>query len=358
MSSSSLRIGLVGFGYWGTKLARNVADVATCTLAAVCDASDERRAAAAEQYGARTFPSLDALLADGNIDGVLLATPAGDHYAQARAALFAGKHVMVEKPLAMTTEQCDELQRLADERALVLMTAHTFLYSAPVRLLRRLIDDGELGTILYCYSQRLNLGAIRSDTSAMWDLAPHDVSIFLYLLGATPTMVSAQQFSLIEDRQEDIGMVTMAFPGGAVGHVHVSRLDPRKVREFTIVGDRKMAVYDDTDPEMPVRIYDKGVERTDEDPLEAIIHADFARHNLELRSGDIVVPQVVGREPLRVEIEDFADSIVEGRQPLSSGRLGRNVVAVLEAAERSSVLGGEPMAPVQPEEDPDARAAA
>jgi predicted dehydrogenase len=351
-------MGLAGFGYWGTKLARNVADAPACELAAVCDASDERRDAAAAQYGARTFDAFDAMLADGDVDAVLLATPAGDHHAQARAALFAGKHVMVEKPLAMSTEHCDELERLAAERGLVLMTGHTFLYSAPVRLLKQLIDEGELGEVLYCYSQRLNLGAIRSDTSAMWDLAPHDISIFLHLLGGTPTMVSAQQFSLIEDRQEDIGMVTMVFPGGTVGHVHVSRLDPRKVRELTIVGSRKKAVYDDTNPEMPVRIYDKGVDRRDEDPLEAIIHADFARHNLELRSGDVVAPHVVGREPLRLEVEDFAASIREGRVPVSSGRVGRDVVAVLEAADRSSVLGGEPMAPAQPEEDADARAAA
>jgi predicted dehydrogenase len=179
----------------------------------------------------------------------------------------------------------------------------------------------------------------------MWDLAPHDISIFLHLLGATPTMVSAQQFNLIGDRHEDIAMVTMAFPGGAVGHVHVSRLDPRKVRELTIVGDKKMAVYDDTNAEMPIRIYDKGVERHEQDMVDALMHADFARHNLDVRSGDVIAPKVVGREPLRVEMEDFADCILEGRTPVSSGRVGRDVVAVLEAADRSSVLGGEPMTP-------------
>jgi predicted dehydrogenase len=351
----SLRIGVAGFGFWGTKLARNIAEAPGGELAAVVDADGERRAAAAAQYGSATFPSVDALLTAGDVDAVVLATPAGDHFTQARAALLAGKHVMVEKPLALTTAECDTLRRLAAERRLVLMSGHTFLYSAPVRMLRSLIEGGELGTILYCYSQRLNLGAIRSDTSAMWDLAPHDVSIFLHLLGATPTMVSAQQFSLIEDRHEDIAMVTMVFPGGAVGHVHVSRLDPRKVRELTIVGDRKMAVYDDTDPEMPVRIYDKGIERHAEDPLDVLHHADFARHNLELRSGDVLAPKVVGREPLRVEIEDFVTCIREGGTPVSSGRMGRDVVAVLEAAHRSSVLGGEPMTPG---EDARARTAA
>ncbi|MCW3004575.1 MAG: oxidoreductase domain protein [Conexibacter sp.] len=355
MSVPSTAIGIAGFGYWGTKLARNVAEAPGSVLAAICDADADRRAAADEQYAVATHADVDALIADPTVDAVVLATPAGDHYAQARAALFAGKHVMVEKPLALSTEHCDELQRLAADRGLTLMTGHTFLYSAPVRMLKDLIDSGDLGDVLYCYSQRLNLGAIRSDTSAMWDLAPHDVSIFLHLLGATPAMVSAQQFSLIDDRHEDIAMVTMTFPGGAVGHLHVSRLDPRKVRELTIVGSRKMAVYDDTNPEMPVRVYDSGVERHDDGLADSLMHADFARHNLELRSGDITAPRVVGREPLRVEIEDFAACCASGATPVSSAQVGRDVVAVLEAADRSSVLGGEPMTPA---EVADARAAA
>jgi predicted dehydrogenase len=342
--SSSVRIALTGFGYWGTKLARNIADTPGCDLVAVCDGAPSRREAAATQYGVSVFATFDDLLAAPGIDAIVLATPAADHHAQARAALCFGRHVMVEKPLALRTSECDELLDLATARGLVHMTGHTFLYSAPVRMLRELITGGELGSVLYCYSQRLSLGAIREDASAMWDLAPHDISIFLYLLGSTPTMVSSQQFSLIGERREDIAMLTLTFPGGAVGHAHVSRLDPRKVRELTIVGDRKMVVYDDTNPEMPIRIYDRGVDRAAL-TVAGDLDEDFGHHNLQLRTGDMLAPNVVGREPLRVEIEDFVTSVAEGRRPVSDGALGRDVVAVLEAAERSSILGGQPAVP-------------
>jgi predicted dehydrogenase len=352
----SLRIGVAGFGFWGTKLARNVAEAPACTLTAVCDPDAGRRAAAAGQYaGIATCEAVPELLGRADVDAVILATPAGDHHAQARDALFAGKHVLVEKPLALTAAQCDELDALAAARGLTLMTGHTFLYSAPVRLLRELVTRGELGKVLYCYGQRLNLGAIRGDTSAMWDLAPHDVSILLYLLGGPPRMVSAQQFSLIDEPQADIAMLTMVFAGGAVGHLHVSRLDPRKVRQLTVVGDRKMAVYDDTDPETPVRVYDKGVSRPD-DLAMLMSEPGFGQHNLELRAGDMVAPKVTGREPLRVEVEHFVQCVQDRARPLTDGRNGRDVVAVLEAAERSSVLGGEPH--TLPRGADDARAAA
>lgn len=335
-----LRIGLAGFGFWGTKLARNIDEAPGAELAVVADNDAARRADAERRHHAATVLSADELVADPALDAIVLATPAGDHHAQARRALMAGKHVLVEKPLALTVEDCDELIALADSRGLVLMTGHTFLYSAPVQHIQGLIERGELGRLLYCSSQRLNLGAIRSDTSAMWDLAPHDVSVLLTMLGGLPSFVSAQQFSLIEEAHEDIAMLTMAFASGPVGHVQVSRLDPRKVRTLTIVGSEKMVVYDDTDGEMPVRIYDKGVAQAPDVDLH---HGSFAQHNAEVRSGDMVAPTVIGREPLRVEIEDFIGSIAEGRQPISSGQVGRDVVAVLAAAERSAALGGEPM---------------
>lgn len=338
-----VRIGLAGFGYWGTKLARNCVEADDCELVVVCDGDGERRDAARRQYGVATVAGFDELVAVPDLDAVICATPAEQHARHARAALMAGKHVMVEKPLATTTADCDALVALAQERRLQLMSGHTFLYSPAVELLKQLVDSGELGEILYCYSQRLSLGAIRDDTSAMWDLAPHDISIFLHLFGVLPRMVTAQQFSLLGARREDIAMVTMAFPSGAVGHVHVSRLDPRKVRELTIVGDRKMVVYDDTDPELPVRIYDRGVDRellSSSGPLDP----GFGFHKLSLRTGDVYAPNVSGSEPLRAEIDDFVGAVRGQRRPLSDGRIGRDVVAVLEAADRSSVIGGEPMA--------------
>ena len=336
-----VRIGVAGFGFWGTKLARNVDECPESALAVVCDPAEDRQQDVVDRYrDTDVVSSFDALLAREDVQAVMLATPAEDHFRQARAALFAGKHTFVEKPLALHTAECDELIALAGERGLILLTGHTFLYSPAVRMLSEIVASGELGQILYCSSQRLNLGAIRTDTSAMWDLAPHDIAILLHLFGGFPDAVSAQQFSLLGERREDIAMITMNFRSGPVGHVQVSRLDPRKVRELTIVGDRKMAVYDDTDAEMPIRIYDKGIA---ERPSADLHHADFARHNLEVRSGDIVAPIVGGREPLLLEIEYFVRAIVEGQDPVSSAQVGREVVAVLEAAERSAELGGEPV---------------
>lgn len=339
-----VRIGLAGFGYWGAKLARNCAESPACDLTVVCDGDADRRAAAVARHGVRSVATFGELVAAGDLDAVICATPAAEHAAQARTALLAGKHVMVEKPLALTTRDCDELLALAAARDLRLMTGHTFLYSPAVELLGSLVDSGELGQVLYCYSQRLSLGAFRGDTSAMWDLAPHDVSIFLHLLGGVPKMVTAQQFSLIDAEREDIAMVTMVFPSGAVGHVHVSRLDPRKVRELTIVGDRKMAVYDDTDPETPVRIYDRGIDRP-ACGLDGPFDTGFGQHKLTVRTGDMYAPNIAGSEPLRAEIEDFAAAVRERRAPRSDGRGGRDVVAVLEAADRSSLMGGQPMIP-------------
>jgi predicted dehydrogenase len=352
-----LNVGVAGFGFWGTKLARNVAEASATRLVAVCDLSAERRAAAAALYPAvATVSSVDELLGLADLDAVVLATPEATHHANAVAALRRGKHVLVEKPLALSVGHCAEMESLAAARGLTLMVGHTFLYSAPVRLLRELVASGELGEVLYCYAQRLNLGAIRSDVSAMWDLAPHDLSILLHVLGLAPVMVSAQQFSLIGEPVEDVAMVNMTFPGGAVGHVHVSRLDPRKVRQLVVVGDSKMAVYDDLDPDMPLKVYDKGVISADSGPQALLADAGFARHHLELRTGDVVAPKVTGREPLREEIEHFAHCIATDEAPLTGAPSGRAVVAVLEAAQASSALGGQPV--VVSEEPPGAYAAA
>lgn len=355
---SAVRVGLAGFGFWGSKLGRNLFETPNTRLIAVSDPDPGRRQAAKDQYGVdAAFGDVREMIASAPIDAVVLATPAEDHYTQARAALFAGKHVLVEKPLAMKVSDCEELERLAEERGLTLMVGHTFLYSSPVRALRELVRSGELGNVMYCAAQRLNLGAIRSDTSAMWDLAPHDVSIMLHLLDDLPVMVTAQQHALLDQPQEDVAFLSMMFSGGVVGHVHTSRLDPRKVRQLTVVGDRRMAVYDDTDFEAPLKVYDKGVDR-DETPLQAALaDAGFGHHRLEVRTGDMIAPKITMREPLRVEIDHFADCCLTGRIPDSDGRNGRDVVAVLEAAHQSSVLGGVPT-PVRKEADGDARAAA
>ena len=350
--SVPLNVGVAGYGYWGSKLARNVAESPLTRLRAICDSSAERRMAALAQHdGAQATESLDELLKVDGLDAVLLATPEATHHSCGLQALRRGKHVLVEKPLALSVAECLEMEALAEQRGLTLMVGHTFLYSPAVRMLRELVASGELGRVLYCYSQRLNLGAIRSDVSAMWDLAPLDVSILLHVLDAVPDSVSAQQFSLLGEAVQDVALVNMTFPGGSVGSVHVSRLDPRKVRQLVVVGDQKMAVYDDLDAEMPIKVYDRGVISSD-----VLSDTGFAVHHLALRSGDVVAPKVTGREPLREEIEHFAQCIAAGRRPLTDARGGRAVVAVLEAAQASSARGGQPQTVSQ--EGAGARAAA
>ena len=219
------------------------------------------------------------------------------------------------------------------------MVGHTFLYSEPVRMLRRLMDSGDLGRVLYTYAQRLNLGVIREDLNALWNFGPHDISIFLYLLDAMPVRVSARQFRVLNRRLEDVAFLVLEFPDGVVGHIHESWLDPRKVRELTVVGDHKMVVYDDTDVESPLRIYDKGVsplprpvgESSEAPPVSR--SEGFGEFKLQVRAGDLLIPRVVGPEPLRAEIEHFVSCAATGTKPLSDGAHGRDVVAVLEAAE-------------------------
>jgi predicted dehydrogenase len=339
---AEVAVGLAGAGYWGSKLARNIFEAKGCRLAAVCDPAPAQLEAVTGRYpGTRGIGELDQLLADSEIEAVVLATPASSHAEHAAMALRAGKHVMVEKPLALSLADADSLCELAEQTGLKLMVGHTFLYSEPVRMLRQLIVGGDLGQVLYVYAQRLNLGVIRQDLNALWNFGPHDVSILLYLMGQSPERVSARQFTVLDHELADVSFVVLEFPDGVVGHIHESWLDPRKVRQITVVGDEKMAVYDDTDPEAPIAIYDKGVTRS-EGAIESLRGGsqDFGEFKLEVRAGDVVLPRVEGREPLRVEVEHFAECVAGGASPLSDGAQGREVVAVLEAAERSTRENG------------------
>jgi predicted dehydrogenase len=267
----------------------------------------------------------------------VLATPASMHSAHARGGLESGKHVLVEKPLALDVADCERLVDLADSTGLTLMVGHTFIYSEPVRYLRRLIENGELGQLLYVYAHRLNLGVIREDLNALWNFGPHDISILLYLLRTVPTRVSAHEYSLLNRELEDVVFLVLEFPNNIVAHVHESWLDPRKIRQITVVGERKMVVYDDTDVEAPLRIYDKGItiERGDTPDRER----GFGEFKLATRTGDMLAPKVSSREPLQVEIEHFVACVRDGARPETDGRHARDVVAVLEAAERSARSG-------------------
>jgi predicted dehydrogenase len=336
---NEIALGLAGVGYWGSKLARNIHEAEGSRLAAICDSDPARLAATGDRYrDARQFHHLDELLASDEVDGVVFATPASRHAEHARAALEAGKHILVEKPLALTVEDCDDLVERAAASGLTVMVGHTFVYSEPIRYLRRLIEAGELGRVLYAYAHRLNLGVIREDLNALWNFGPHDVSILLFLLDRMPMRVTARQYSLLNREIEDVVFLVLEFPDGIVAHVHESWLDPRKIRELTIVGDRKMAVYDDTDVETPIRIYDKGIAMPDPDAVP-IGEAGFGEFKLETRSGDMLAPRVVSPEPLRIEIEHFVGCIATGERPETDVHHGRDVVAILEAAERSARTG-------------------
>ena len=335
---SEIAVGLVGVGYWGEKLARNIDDAAGARLAALCDADPERLTQVGERYReAARYGDLDELLADDQISAVVLASPASLHASHAHAAVAAGKHVLVEKPLALTLADCDDLIARSKTSGVKLMVGHTFIYSEPVRVLRRMIEAEELGRVLYAYAQRLNLGVIREDLNSLWNFGPHDISILLYLLGRRPERVSARMYSLLDRELEDVAFLVLEFPDGIVAHVHESWLDPRKIRQLTIVGDRKMAVYDDTDVETPLRIYDKGVALGGQSPGR---EAGFGEFKLETRTGDMLAPRVVSPEPLRVEIEHFVACVATDAQPETDAMHGRDVVAILEAAEKSATTGG------------------
>lgn len=346
-----LSVGLAGVGYWGSKLARNLFESKGCELRTMFDPDHERLQEAVSRYrDCRPEQDFEALIAASDVDALVFATPASMHAEHCRRALNAGKHVLVEKPLALSSAECVELSLLAQEKGLTLMVGHTFLFSEPVRLLRNLIDRAELGELLYVYGQRLNLGVIREDLNALWNFGPHDLSILLHLLDDNPVRISARQFSVLNRQLEDVAFVVVEFESGVVAHVHDSWLDPRKVRQFTVVGDHKMAVYDDTDHEGPLRIYDKGVRRAD-DGGEAVPRfgalrpeEGYGEFKLDVRAGDLVVPRVVGREPLRTEIEHFVECASTGATPLTDGWHGARVVAMLEAAEESARAEGRAVA--------------
>jgi predicted dehydrogenase len=332
-------VGLAGVGYWGSKLARNLDEAGGCRLVAICDPDPARLADAGTRHReAERCATLADLLAHEELEAVVLATPASLHAEHVRAALEAGKHVLVEKPLALTLADCDDLIRRADANGLTLMVGHTFIYSEPVRYLRGLLDAGEIGRLVYAYAHRLNLGVIREDLNALWNFGPHDVSILLYLLDRMPLRVSARQYSLLNRKVEDVVFLVLEFPDEIVAHVHESWLDPRKIRELTVVGDRKMVVYDDTDVETPLRIYDKGVTLPDVGVIPSS-ESGFGEFKLMTRSGDMLAPRVPTREPLRVEVEHFADCIASGTRPDTDARHGRDVVAILEAADLSARTG-------------------
>ena len=326
-TSSPLHIALVGYGYWGPNLARNFHQLAGVKLAYVVDPNPAARAQAEQRYGCATAARLDEILADPALAGVVVATPARTHFTLARDALAAGKHVLVEKPLTMDLDEGAELIALARQQQLTLMVGHVFEYNPAVRYIKTLIEQGELGEIFYLYSRRVNLGRVQSDVNALWSIAPHDISIALYLLGQMPDAVRCQGASCLNGSVEDVVFLTLFFPNNLLCHVHASWLDPSKTREMTVVGSRKMVVYDDVSAEGKVRIYDKGVFRKGD-----VTYGDF---QYKLHSGDILIPRLDLHEPLQMECAHWIDCIRTGTPPLTGGEGGLRVLKVLDAGERS-----------------------
>jgi predicted dehydrogenase len=322
----------LGCGYWGPNLLRNFSALPDCAVRYVVDKSPERRAFVEKNFArTRAVESFDQVLQDPDIDAMIIATPAETHFDLAKEALHAGKHIFVEKPLATRTSEVDELAEIAGRQKLIVMAGHTFIYNAAVRYVKRLIDAGELGEIRYVYSQRLNLGRIRADIDALWNFAPHDISIIQYWLGnPEPLSVARQGMAYMQEGIDDVVFLNLEYPQKIIANIHVSWLDPQKVRKMIIVGSRKMVIYDDI-ADNKIAIYDKGIDR------KAVLgeNMDFdhpQRMQFNYRSGDILYPEVKFAEPLRVEAEHFRDCIVNSEPPITGLSHARAVVAILERA--------------------------
>lgn len=334
------RVALVGYGYWGANLARNIHAAGTLELVGVADAESNQRDRAAVAFpGIETWASLHGALSDDRVDAVVIASPAAQHHEMAMSSLEQGRHVMVEKPLALHQAEADQIVRTADDKGLIAMVGHTFLYSPPVWRLKEYVTSGELGRVQYLYSQRLSLGRIRRDCNALWNFAPHDVAIMLYLLDERPSSVSGSSMAMIDPAVPDVFFATLNFPSGVGAHLHVSWIDPRKMRLMTIVGDRKMAVYDDVSVDQKLSLVDAGVARKSEfGEFESL--GDF---QWRTRAGDILIPKIDMSEPLRNEMEAFGHACATGDAPTAAARHGRDVVAVLEAIDASAAAGGQPV---------------
>ena len=327
-----MRVGVVGCGYWGPQLIRNFNELRTSELVAVAERRPDRLDYVIEHYRQVTPLADYQELLRQDIDAVVVATPIQTHFALARAALLAGKHVLVEKPLATSVQDALELKRLAAERNLVIMVGHTFLYNPAVRELRRLVASGELGEIYYLDAARLNLGQFQREVDVIWDLAPHDISILCYVLQRRVKRVSARGSACVQPGVHDVAYLELLFEGDIRAQIHVSWLDPCKVRRLTIVGDRKMAVYNDTSFTEKIRIYNTGVEPP--------ITDNFGEFQLSYRYGEMTAPYIPWQEPLRLQCEHFLSCVQSGATPETDVDHGIEVVAVLEAATRSLARAG------------------
>ncbi len=335
--SDRIGIAVVGTGDWGANLIRNFANLPGTRLVSLCDADPQRLAKAAAQYpGVRAVADVADVARDSEVQGVVVSASAVSHYPLAKALLEAGKDVYVEKPLTLEVPHAEELCRLAKQHGRVLMVGHLLLYHPGVQYLKKMVTGGELGELFYIYCQRVNLGKVRKDENALWSFAPHDLSVILHLMDQEPVDVAARGAAFLQPGVEDVVFVDLRFPGGQTAHVHVSWLDPHKLRKFTVVGSQKMVVFDDMEASEKIKVYDKAVERSG----QVVSYGDA----LTVRSGDILIPKISLQEPLRLECLHFVECVRERKRPLTDGLGGLRVVKVLDAAQRSLKSGGQPVA--------------
>jgi predicted dehydrogenase len=324
-----IKVGLIGYGYWGPNLARNLAETRGLELVAVADGRSDRRDAAARRHrGVRTFGDAAELL-DDDLDAVVIATPLVTHHALASEALERGRHVLVEKPLAASRAEAEDLAARAEARGVRLMVDHTFVYTGAIRKMRAIIDAGELGEPLYLDSVRVNLGVFQQDTNVVWDLAAHDLAIMDHLIDESPISVSANGSTVAGYEHENIAYITVHFANRFLGHFHVNWLAPVKIRQMLLGGQKRMLVYDDMNPSEKLRVYDKGV---DFDVQDEEIRRQIL---VSYRTGDMYAPKLDRREALALVCDEFAASITEGRAPLTDAAAGIRVVSMLQAAEQS-----------------------
>lgn len=333
-----VRLGLIGCGYWGPKVLRAAAALPEVEVAVLVDEVEDRALTLQRHFPAAVVATdLEPILRDGGLDALLVATNPISHFAVAGAAIAAGTHVLVEKPLALTAEECRTLGAAARAAGVVLMAGHTFRYSPAVELIGQMLERGDLGQLYYIHSQRLNLGRVRNDVDAIWNFAPHDISIINGWLGRRPTAVRCEAFDFLQPDLPDVGFITLEYGEATFAHVHVSWLSPSKVRKMTIVGSEKMVVYDDV--ENQVVVYDSGIDRAHIDRSFGEFET-FGEFQLIQRHGDVRIPHIPIVEPLVAQCRHFVECIRDGHEPLSGAHEGETVVRVLEAATISRREGG------------------
>lgn len=336
--ASVVNVALVGCGYWGINLCRALAQSPRFNLLWVCD-SDPAALVRASRFAhtAHTTAQVEPVLSDGRVEAVVVATPVASHAEVATAVLQSGRHVLVEKPLARSVAEAEALCRVAAEANRVLMVGHTFLYNGAVRRIREMIDAGELGELRYVFARRLNLGIVRHDVDALWNLAPHDVSMIQHWLDRPVLRASAVGHAFLQPGIADVVFAHLTYAGNVAAHIQVSWLDPGKVRQATLVGSRRMLVYDDISADSRITVYDKGIDVANIDDNLGSFET-YAQYQLKVRAGDVWIPRVEFPEPLVAEVHEFADSIEAGRLPLTDGRSGVEVVRVLERLSAAMVV--------------------